>query len=125
MGDAPERLTVDDDSKASHLVRALSHPDLLVIRRPYDIPQKRLKTAITVDEVRRLRDFLGHKQVGGGWKVVIVDAADDLNINAANALLKSLEEPPERVLFLFDLSDAGAVANDDSVAVPDLEHAGS
>ena len=95
----PDRLMVDPGSQASHLVRALSHPDLLVIRRPYDIKAKRFKTAITVDEVRRLRDFLGHKQSGNGWKVVIVDAADDLNVNAANALLKSLEEPPERAIF--------------------------
>ena len=94
-----DRLNVDPDAKASHLVGALSHPDLLVLRRPYDIKAKRFKTAITVDEVRRLRDFLGHKQAGDGWKVVIVDTADDLNINAANALLKSLEEPPARAIF--------------------------
>ncbi len=94
-----DRLDVDPDAKASHLVGALSHPDLLVLRRPYDIKAKRFKTAITVDEVRRLRDFLGHKQAGDGWKVVIVDTADDLNINAANALLKSLEEPSARVVF--------------------------
>lgn len=102
-----ERLVVDARSQASHLVRALSHPDLLVIRRPYDIAGKRLKTAITVDEVRRLRDFLGHKQVGDGWKIVIVDAADDLNMNAANALLKSLEEPPVRVIFFLISSMPG------------------
>lgn len=102
-----EKLSVDAASKASHLVRALSHPDLLVIRRPYDISGKRFKTAITVDEVRRLRDFLGHKQAQGGWKVVIVDSADDLNVNAANALLKSLEEPPGRVLFFLVSSAPG------------------
>ena len=102
-----EKLVVDPASKASHLVRALSHPDLLVLRRPYDIKAKRFKTAITVDEVRRLRDFLGHKQSGAGWKVVIVDAADDLNINAANALLKSLEEPPPGAIFFLISSMPG------------------
>ena len=102
-----DKLSVDPDSKASHLVRALSHPDLLVLRRPYDIKAKRFKTAITVDEVRRLRDFLGHKQAGTGWKVVIVDAADDLNINAANALLKSLEEPPPGAIFFLISSMPG------------------
>ncbi len=104
---AAEKLNVDPDSKASHLVGALSHPDLLVLRRPYDIKAKRFKTAITVDEVRRLRDFLGHKQSGAGWKVVIVDAADDLNINAANALLKSLEEPPPGAIFFLISSMPG------------------
>lgn len=94
-----DKLSVDPQSKASHLVRALSHPDLLVLRRPYDIKAKRFKTAITVEEVRRLRDFLGHRQSGDGLKIVIVDRADDLNVNAANALLKSLEEPPARAVF--------------------------
>ena len=107
FGDVPDKLSVDPDSRASHLVRALSHPDLLVIRRPYDIKAKRFKTAITVDEVRRLRDFLGHKQTGDGWKVVIVDCADDLNVNAANALLKSLEEPPSGAIFLLMSSMPG------------------
>jgi DNA polymerase III subunit delta' len=106
FGDAG-RLPVDPDSKASHLVRGLSHPDFLALRRPYDIKGKRFKTAITVDEVRRLRSFLGHKQTGDGWKVVIVDPADDLNVNAANALLKSLEEPPSRVMFFLISSMPG------------------
>jgi DNA polymerase-3 subunit delta' len=103
------RLLVHPDTRASHLVRGLSHPDLLVIRRPFDIKAKRFKTAITVDEVRRLRNFLGHKQIGDGWKVVIVDTADDLNVNAANALLKSLEEPPARVLFFLVSSMPGGL----------------
>lgn len=103
----PDKLAVDPQSKASHLVRALSHPDLLVLRRPYDIKAKRFKTAITVDEVRRLRDFLGHRQSGDGLKIVIVDRADDLNINAANALLKSLEEPPAGAVFFLISSVPG------------------
>ncbi len=102
-------LDVDPDSSAAHLVEALSHPDLLVLRRPYDIRQKRFKTAITVDEVRRLRGFLGHRTAGGAYKVVIVDSADELNVNAANALLKALEEPPERVVFLLICSMPGRV----------------
>ncbi|MGI9475586.1 MAG: DNA polymerase III subunit delta' [Hyphomicrobiaceae bacterium] len=101
------KLPVNAGSKASHLVRALSHPDLLVLRRPYDIKAKRFKTNITVDEVRRLRDFLGHKQSGRGWKVVIVDSADELNVNAANALLKSLEEPPAGAIFFLISSMPG------------------
>ncbi len=104
--DAPT-LDVPADAQAAHLVAALSHPDLLVLRRPYDRRAKRHDTALTADEVRRLRDFLGHKQTSGGWKVVLVDSADDLNVNAANALLKSLEEPPRRVLFVLISSMPG------------------
>jgi DNA polymerase-3 subunit delta' len=58
-----------------------------------------------VDEVRRLKSFLGLTAGEGSWRVVIVDAADELNINAANALLKSLEEPPTRGLFLLIASE--------------------
>ncbi|MGE0627673.1 MAG: DNA polymerase III subunit delta' [Hyphomicrobiaceae bacterium] len=98
-------LSVPDDSIAARQVKALSHPGLAVLRRPYDTRAKRLLTAITVDEVRRLKSFLSHS--AGGWRVVIVDRADDLNLNAANALLKSLEEPPARVLFVLISSQPG------------------
>jgi DNA polymerase-3 subunit delta' len=93
-------LEVAPDSPASRQVAALSHPGLLVLRRPYDLRTKRTATTIPVDEVRRLRSFLGHTGGEGAWRVVIVDSADELNVNAANALLKSLEEPPARALFL-------------------------
>ena len=93
-------LDVDDATIAARQVRALSHPGLLVVRRPYDTKGKRFASSIPVDEVRRLRTFLGHRAAGDGWRVVIVDEANELNVNAANALLKSLEEPPERTVFL-------------------------
>jgi DNA polymerase III subunit delta' len=91
-------LDVDRNGPTARHIRAQAHPGLLVIRRPYDHKLKRLMTAITVDEVRRIRDFL-HLS-GEGNRVVIVDSADEMNLNAANALLKSLEEPPARTTFL-------------------------
>ena len=60
-----------------------------------------------MDEVRRLRSFLSHAADPGAWRVVIVDTADDLNPNAANALLKSLEEPPRQTVFLLLTSESG------------------
>ena len=93
-------LKVTPDSAASRQIVQLAHPGLLVLRRPYDLKTKRLVGSIPVDEVRRLRSFLGLTSGEGGWRVVIVDSADELNPNAANALLKSLEEPPPRALFL-------------------------
>ena len=93
-------LEVPPGASASRQVGALSHPGLLVLRRPYDTRTKRMATTIPVDEVRRLRSFLGHTSGEGAWRVVIVDSADELNVNAANALLKSLEEPPTRALFV-------------------------
>ena len=98
-------LEVGAKTEAARQVRALSHPGLLVLRRPYDVRAKRLAASILIDEVRRLRSFLGLTGGEGAWRVVVVDSADELNINAANALLKSLEEPPRRALFLLISSE--------------------
>ena len=93
-------LAIADAAPASRQVRALSHPGLLVMRRPWDHKTKRHASVITVDEVRRIKVFLSHTGDAGANRVVIVDTADQLNVNAANALLKSLEEPPPRTFFL-------------------------
>jgi DNA polymerase-3 subunit delta' len=97
---AADSLDVPEDSTAARLVRARSHPNLLVLRRAYDIKTKRFPATIPVDEVRRLKGFLSLMAGEGAWRVVIVDKADELNVSAANALLKSLEEPPARTVFL-------------------------
>lgn len=104
---SPASLDIAAATTATRQVRALSHPGLLVIRRPYDVKAKRFSASIPVDEVRRLRTFLGHRAAGDGWRVVIVDEANELNVNAANALLKSLEEPPARTVFLLLSSAPG------------------
>jgi DNA polymerase-3 subunit delta' len=98
-------LGVQPDSSVVRQVDALSHPGLLVLRRPYDPKAKRFVGSIPIDEVRRIKSFLGLTAGAGAWRVVIVDSADDLNPNAANALLKSLEEPPERALFVLISSE--------------------
>ena len=103
---------------AARQVRALSHPGLLVLRRPYDPRAKRFAASILIDEVRRLRSFLGLTAGEGAWRVVIVDAADELNINAANALLKSLEEPPTPRAVPADLVRAEQAAADHPLALP-------
>jgi DNA polymerase-3 subunit delta' len=90
-------------------VAALAHPNLLLIRRSWNDKTKRYSHWIGVDEVRRLRSFLGHSAGETGWRVVIVDRADDLNQNAANALLKALEEPPLRTLFLLVATAEGRI----------------
>ena len=98
-------LEVDPEIAAARQVAALSHPGLLVLRRPYDVRSKRLSTGIPVDEVRRLKSFLGLTAGDDAWRVIVVDSADDLNPNAANALLKSLEEPPRRAVFVLISSE--------------------
>lgn len=93
-------LSVPPESPVFRQVASQAHPDLLVLRRPWQAQRKRHAGVITVDETRRLRAFLGQTAAAGAWRVVIVDAADDLNISAVNALLKSLEEPPPACVIL-------------------------
>jgi DNA polymerase-3 subunit delta' len=93
-------LDVGPETSAYRQVTALSHPGLIVIRRAYDQKAKRFSASISVDEVRRVRAFLSLSAEQDGWRVVIVDSADEMNLNAANALLKSLEEPPPRTVFM-------------------------
>mgnify|MGYP001426027258 CR=1 FL=1 len=103
----PGTLDIAPDTRAARQVRALSHPGLLVIRRVWDQKTKRFPSAIAVDEVRRLKSFLGRTAGEEAWRVVIVDRAEELNVSAANALLKSLEEPPPRTVFLLVASAPG------------------
>jgi DNA polymerase-3 subunit delta' len=76
------------------------HADLLTVERAYDPRRRRLRSEIVVDDVREIASFLRLTPAEGGWRVVIVDGADAMNRNAANALLKILEEPPSRALLL-------------------------
>ena len=92
------------DERTARQVASLSHPGLFVVRRAWDQSGKKFRQSIAIDEVRALRHFL-QRTAASPWRVVIVDTADDLNLNSANALLKSLEEPPVRTVFLI-LSNA-------------------
>jgi DNA polymerase-3 subunit delta' len=96
----PTDLHIAEDHPVSRRIMAGSEPGLYALRRPYDEKAKRLKAQITVDEVRRLKNFFALSSADGGRRVVIVDAADDMNVNAANAILKLLEEPPDRTTLL-------------------------
>lgn len=92
-------LTPVSDRIAGQVV-AGSNANLLHLRRPYDEKEKKLKTVLTVDEIRRAVAFFGTSAAASGYRIAIVDSADDMNANAANALLKMLEEPPARAMFL-------------------------
>ncbi|MDQ1153632.1 DNA polymerase III subunit delta' [Brevundimonas sp. SORGH_AS_0993] len=97
----PERgpLGARRDDPVSRLISAQAHPDLLVLERL--VEGGKTKKSISVDQSRELPEFFSKSPSQARHRVAIIDAADDLNVNAANALLKVLEEPPERgVLFL-------------------------
>ena len=97
---APDTLNIPTDCPVHARILAQAEPRLFVLRREYDLDKKRLQTQISIDNVRALRHFLGLSAADGGWRVVIVDSADEMNRNSANALLKFLEEPPENTIFL-------------------------
>ncbi len=97
---AVELADPDPTSSTFRQIASDAHPSVLHLTRPVNEKTKGFKTAITADEVRRINRFLSHTSHDGSWRVVIVDPADDMNRNAANALLKNLEEPPTRTLFI-------------------------
>ncbi|PIB92179.1 DNA polymerase III subunit delta' [Caulobacter sp. FWC2] len=82
----------------SRQVAARSHPDLMVLERLTD--DGKARKSIPVDEARRLPEFFANSPAVSPYRVAIIDAADDLNVNAANAVLKTLEEPPPRGVIL-------------------------
>ncbi len=100
-------LEIAGDTRVARQVGVLSHPNLLLIRRPWLLKEKRFAASIPVDEVRRIRSFLQLAAEQTAWRIVIVDSADELAGPAANALLKSLEEPPARTIFLLVSSEPG------------------
>jgi DNA polymerase-3 subunit delta' len=99
VGDAKD-LSVAEDAPAFRKVANRAHPNLLVLERPYDEQNKRFRTELTVQEIRKTVTFFGSTSGETGWRIAIVDPADDMNQSSANALLKALEEPPARALFL-------------------------
>lgn len=100
LGGGDGQLSTTAESPVGRLVLAGSHPDLRVIRRPIDDKGKR-KSEIPVESVRELAEFFAMRPAMGGWRVAIIDAVDEMNRHGENAILKTLEEPPNRaVLFL-------------------------
>jgi len=94
-----ETLFVDPHHPVARHVAAGAHGGLLTLERTLN-DKGVLRTVITVDETRETISFFGSTAAVEGWRVCIVDTVDDLNPNAANALLKVLEEPPRQSLFL-------------------------
>lgn len=78
----------------SRMIVQRAHPDLLVLQR--DAEDGKARKQIPVEEARGLPEFFAKTPAIAAWRVAIIDAADDLNPSGANALLKTLEEPPER-----------------------------
>ncbi|GLH75498.1 DNA polymerase III subunit delta' [Bradyrhizobium sp. SSBR45G] len=96
---AADSLHVAPDDHVARLIASEAHGGLLTLERSAN-DKGLLRTVITVDETRETISFFGSTAAVEGWRVCIVDTVDELNTNAANALLKILEEPPQQSLFL-------------------------
>lgn len=106
--DSPESLDVPREDPIFRQIAQGAHPNLRVLERRED-DKGRLRKVITVPDVRGCVSFLQMTAAGGNWRVIIVDAADDLNQNSANALLKMLEEPPSKSLLLLVSHSVGGL----------------
>jgi DNA polymerase-3 subunit delta' len=100
-------LALDPANPVFRRVAAGSHADMMTIERAYDPKRKRMRTQIAIDDVRKVNAFMSLTPAEGGWRVVVVDGADEMNQNSANALLKVLEEPPPRAVLLLVCSSPG------------------
>ena len=104
FGNSDENQSNDlgENLKKAMIARILaeSEPRLVVVRKSFDEKRKTFRSSIRVDEVRHLKTFFSLSVSDGGGRVAIIDCAEDMNINAANALLKTLEEPPKDTVFL-------------------------
>lgn len=105
FGDVLEKIELtsietDLESQSNHLINAGSNPDLMVIERTEDPKTGKMRNNILVDDVRKINEFFHKTSSEGGWRVAIVDTADEMNRNAANAILKILEEPPKNSILI-------------------------
>ncbi|WP_026606327.1 DNA polymerase III subunit delta' [Methylocapsa acidiphila] len=99
-GDLAQDLFVPREHPVAGQIESLSHPDLFLLRRAWNEKTKKHFTEIRVDDVRSAIHMFHQGAGRGGYRVCIVDSAEDLNASGANALLKLIEEPPPRSIFL-------------------------
>jgi len=100
-------LDVDPEDPIARRIMVMAHPDLFVLKRGLN-ERGRPRRDIAVDEARGLGGFFALAPAEGGMRVAIIDAVDDLNRNSANAILKTLEEPPPRSVLLLVCHAPGA-----------------
>ena len=105
---APE-LNMDPQSPLFRRVATGSHTDLLALAPAYDSKKGAEKATISIEESRKVPNFLSMTPAEGDWRVVVIDAVDQLTNQAANALLKILEEPPANALLLLVCHEPGSI----------------
>lgn len=100
FGARPTSLYMPPEDPLFRRIAAGGHPDLVTLEREENPRTKAMRDEIVIDQVRDLAGFFAMTPAEGGFRVAIIDAIDEMNRNAANALLKLLEEPPPRSILL-------------------------
>jgi len=95
-----ETLALDPAHPVFRRVAAGSHADLKTIELGVNEKTGRQRSQIVAEDARKIGGFMSLTPAEGGWRVVVVDGAEDMNPSAANAILKVLEEPPARALLI-------------------------
>jgi DNA polymerase-3 subunit delta' len=106
-GERSADLSVPETAPVFRRVAAGTHPDLFTVERRVNAKTERLQSEIVIATVQEASAFMRLTPAEGGWRVVVIDGAEDMNPNAANALLKVLEEPPARAILLLVSSAPG------------------
>ena len=100
-------LSTPEDAPLFRRVAAATHPDLFTAERRINEKTEKLQGEIVIATIRQANAFMRLTPAEGGWRVIIVDGAEDMNPNTANALLKMLEEPPPRAILLLTSAAPG------------------
>lgn len=101
-------LNIPQSDPVAQRIEALGHGNFVLLRRPYDHKTKKIRTDIPIADVRKLSKFFENTaSESETWRVCLIDSADDLNRNSENGILKLLEEPPDKTLFLLLSSAPG------------------
>jgi DNA polymerase-3 subunit delta' len=99
-GGSSADLSVDERLPSFHRIAAGSHADVFTVARRVNVKTDKLQSEIVINTIQEASKFMRLTPAEGGWRVVVIDGAEDMNPNAANALLKLLEEPPQRAILL-------------------------
>ena len=111
FGDAapPESLYIGPEHPVFRRVASGGHADMLTIEREFDEKKGKMKRDIAVEQTWEIPRFMRKTAAEGGWRVVIVDGAEDINRSSENSLLKILEEPPLKSLLILVTTQPGAL----------------
>jgi DNA polymerase III subunit delta' len=100
-------LSTPESAPLFRRIAAGTHPDLFTVERRINEKTEKLQSEIVIATIREASAFMRLTPAEGGWRVIIIDGAEDMNQNTANALLKMLEEPPPRAILLLTSATPG------------------